>query len=53
VAEDGVELALENGAFLLAEFQPGQAGDVADINVFSGHPRRIGEESPRRGKGGN
>jgi hypothetical protein len=43
---------LENGAFLLGQFQPGQAGDIADIDVFSGHPRRIGEESPGGGKGG-
>ena len=51
VAEDGLELPLENGAFFLIQFEPGQAGDIADINVLRGHRGRIGEERSGGGKG--
>ena len=51
MAEDGLELPLENGAFFLIQFEPGQAGDIADVNVLRGHRGRIGEERRGGGKG--
>ena len=37
VAENGVQLRLEGRAFLVAQFEPGEAGDVADVDMFGGH----------------
>ena len=51
VTEDCLELPLENGAFSFSQFEPGQAGDMVDINVLGGHRGRIGEERPGGGKG--
>jgi len=51
VAEDGLELPLENGAFSFSQFEPGQTGDMVDINVLGGHRGRNGEERPGGGKG--
>ena len=44
VAEDGIELRLEDGAFGFGQFEPGEAGDMANFNVLGGHRGRIGEE---------
>ena len=43
VAEDGFELGLEGGHFLRGEFEAGEVGNIADVNLPVRHGRRIGK----------
>ena len=49
-AEDAVELLLEVLDFFRGKIDPGEIGDVADVDVFGGHGGRMLPESQRWAK---
>lgn len=54
MAEDGVELRLENSYLRVAKIQAGELGHVADIDMGLGHRRKIcGEGSWKQGLSGH